>query len=187
MYEFPTKADLDRNLSIILHAAHHKARAECASLKCDFAARGMSLKSTSLIGGVVGSVDPIHKEALAQAMRIVLNVAERMQVAPKQIIPWARPHLENLGNTLLAQIPPAGFPAEQQRIMAQYRLVFQQRLDGALRDIEIGFIEGRSLAPTDSDRPVPSPPSSKELVSLKPGLWGVSIHLKELWRRFRKK
>ena len=86
MYEFPTKADLDRNLSIILHAAHHKARAECARLKSDFAARGMSLKSTSLIGVVVGSVDTIHKEAVPQAMRVVLDFAERMQVAPKLIV-----------------------------------------------------------------------------------------------------
>ena len=185
MYERPTKGDLDRNLSMIFHAAHHKARAECARLKSDFAVRGMSLKSTSLIGVVVGSVDTIHKEALPQAMRVVLDFAERMPVAPKQIVPWARPHLENLGNTLLAQIPPAGCPAEWQRITAQYRLVFQQRLDGALRDIEIGLIEGRSLAATDSgSAPAPSPPPSKELVSVKPGLWGVSIDLKELWRRF---
>jgi hypothetical protein len=91
MYERPTKGDLDRNLSMIFHAAHHKARAECARLKSDFAARGMSLKSTSLIGVVVGNVDTIHKEALPQAMRVVLDFAERMQVAPKRIVPWARP------------------------------------------------------------------------------------------------
>ncbi|MGH6847959.1 MAG: hypothetical protein ACREC0_11130 [Methylocella sp.] len=187
MYELPTKGDLDRNLSMIFHAAHHKARAECGCLKSDFAARGMSLKSTSLIGVVVESIDTIHKEALAQAMPAVLDFAERMQVSPKQIIPRARTHLQNLGNTLLAQIPPAGFPAEQQRIMAQYRLVFQQRLDGALRDIEIGFIGGRSLTPSHSDRPVPSPPTSRELVSLKLGFWGMSIDLKEFWRRFRQK
>jgi hypothetical protein len=116
-------------------------------------------------------------------MLVVLDFAKRLEVSPKQITPWARPHLDNLGNTLLAQIPPAGFPVEQQRIRAQYQLVFQQRLDGALRDIEIGFIEGRSLTATDSNRPTLSLP--KELISLKPGLWGVSIDLKELWRRFR--
>jgi hypothetical protein len=182
-YELPTKGDLDRNLSVIFHAAHHKARAECGRLKSDFAARGMSLKSISLIDGVVRSVDTIQREALRQAMLVVLDFAKRLEVAPKQITPWARPHLDNLGNTLLAQIPPAGFPVEQQRIRAQYQLVFQQRLDGALRDIEIGFIEGRSLTATDSNRPTLSLP--KELISLKPGLWGVSIDLKELWRRFR--
>jgi hypothetical protein len=181
-YELPTKDDLDRNLSVIFHSAHHEARAECVRLKRDFVARGMSVKSISLIDGVVRSVDTIHRKALAQAIPVVLDFAKRMGVAPKQITPWARPHLENLGNTLLAQIPPTGFPVEQQCIRAQYQLVFQQRLKGALRDIEIGFIEGRSLTTTDSNPPVPSAP--KELISLKPGLWGVSIDLKELWRRF---
>jgi hypothetical protein len=180
MYDLPTKRDLDRHLSMILHNAHHKARAECARVQSDFVARGMS-PNASLIGVVVASVDTIHKGSLAQAMLAVRDFAERMQVPPKQIIPWARPHLENLGNRLLAQIPSAGFPAEQHRITTQYRLVFQQRLDGALRDIEIGFVEGRSLTPTDSDRPAPasSPSPPKELV-------GVSIDLKGLWRRFRK-
>jgi hypothetical protein len=43
-YELPTKGDLDRNLSVIFHAAHHKARAECGRLKSDFAARGYKPK-----------------------------------------------------------------------------------------------------------------------------------------------
>jgi hypothetical protein len=185
IYELPTKGDLDRNLSTIFHDAHHKARAERVRLTGEFTARGMGL-STSLIGSVVGSVNTIHKEALAQAMPVVIDFAERMQLAPKQITPWARPHLENLGNTLLAQIPPAGFPVEAARVRAQYALVFKQRLDGALRDIEIGFMAGRSTTSRDSDRAATSTHQPKELVSLKPGLWGISIDLKELWRRLRK-
>src|SRR5271156_15322 len=161
MYERPTKGDLDRNLSTILHDAHHKARAESARLKSDLAARGMA-QSTSLIGLVVGSVDALHRVAIAQAMQVVFDFAERMQVAPKEITPWARPHLENLGTTLLGQIPPAGFPVEHQRARAQYQLVFQQRLDGALRDIEIGFLDGRRLVPADSDRAAATTEVSKE-------------------------
>jgi hypothetical protein len=182
MYETPTKGDLDRNLSTIFHAAHHRARAECARLKGDFASRGISLGSTNLVGLIVGNIDTIHKEALAQATRVILDFTERMSVAPKQVTPWARPHLENLGNTLLAQMLPAGFPVEQQRIRAQYHLVFQQRLDGILRDIEIGFVEGRSVTSTGTNRPV-TPPLKRELMSVKPGYFGVSIDLKELWRR----
>jgi hypothetical protein len=34
---------------------------------------------------------------------------------------------------------PAGFPDEAQRVRARYAAVFQQRLDGALLDIEIGL------------------------------------------------
>jgi hypothetical protein len=186
MYELPTKGDLDRNLSMIMHSAHRKARAERGRLTSEFAARGMVL-STSLIGAVIGSLNEIHAESIEQAMQVLRDFVERMQIAPTQITSWARPHLENLGNTVLGQLPPAGFPAEQQRVRAQYALVFQQRLDGALRDIEIGFIGGASVTVPESMRPAPSAPSPKELLSLKPALWGFSIDLKELWRRFRNK
>jgi hypothetical protein len=174
-YELPAKGDLDRNLSMIMHAAHHKARAERARLTSEFAARGMSL-STSLIGAVIGGLNKIHAEAIDEAMHVIHDFARRMQVPPKQITPWARPHLENLGNTVLGQLPPAGFPAEHQRVRGQYMLVFQQRLDGALRDIEIGFINGSSVAPA-----LPS----REVLSIRPGLWGFNIDLKEVWRRAR--
>jgi hypothetical protein len=145
MYEHPTQGDLGRLLSAIMHSAHHKARAEHVRLTSEFTARGMGL-STSLIGSVIGALDKIHVESITEAKRILLDFVERMQSPPGQITATARPHLENLGNTLLAQLPAAGFPAEQQRVRAQYALVFQQRLDGALRDVEIGFVQGAGFA-----------------------------------------
>jgi hypothetical protein len=183
MYEIPTNGDLDRNLWAIIHPARRKARDECACLKVELAARGMSLNNTSLIGSVAGSIDTIHKDALAQAMPMVLDFIERMQVAPKQVISWARYPLENLGVMLLTQIPQAGFPVEHQRVNAQYQLLFQRRLDGALRDAEVGFIGGRSLVPMGSDSSPPSLVPSKEIVFIRPGLWGFSIVLKEPGRR----
>lgn len=185
MYEIPTKGDLDRNLWAIIYPARRKARDECARLKVDLATRGMSLASTSFIGAVVGSIDMIHKNAVAQAMPVVLDFIDRMPVTPKQVTSWARYPLENLGVMLLTQIPQAGLPAEHQRVTEQYRAVFQQRLDGALRDVEIGFVGGRGHTPTSSDRSPPSLPPSKELVSIRPGLWGFSIDLKEFGRRSR--
>src|SRR5262249_17814982 len=65
-----------------------------------------------------------------------------MDVAPTQITEWARPHLENLGNALLGVIPPCGFPDDHKRIVDQYEAQFDQRLTGALRDVEIGFVRG---------------------------------------------
>jgi Predicted pPIWI-associating nuclease len=46
----------------------------------------------------------------------------------------------------LAVIPPCGFPDEHQRIVAQYRAQFDQRLTGTLRDVEIGFVKGDGFA-----------------------------------------
>ncbi|ULO25089.1 hypothetical protein [Methylocystis sp. SB2] len=144
MYDAPTKGDLDRNLSRIMHAAHHKAQAERARLTSEAAARGLA-SSGVLISSVVECVDKIHAESIEEAMRIIRDFASRMNVPPKEITPWARPHLENLANTVLGEIPSAGFPQIQQQMRSQYTLVFQHRLDGALRDIEIGFIGGRAV------------------------------------------
>ncbi len=144
MYEQPIRGDLDRNLSATLHTAHQKAQAERARLTSEFAARGMGL-STSLIGATIGALDTIHKDAIGQSMPLLRDFAERMQITATQIAALARPHLENLGTSVLGQLPPAGFPEEHQRVRSQYALVFQQRLDGALRDFEIGFIGGRNI------------------------------------------
>jgi hypothetical protein len=143
MYATPTKADLDRNLSTILHDAHQTARSEKARLTGEFAARGMG-SSTALIGAAVGVLDGLHKDALGRAGTMLRDFAERMQMTPAEITQMARPHLKNVGNSILGELPPAGFPAVHQKMRRQYEAVFAQRLDGALRDFEIGFADGRS-------------------------------------------
>ena len=122
-----------------LHEAHQKARAESARLKSEFAAHGAA-RSSRLIVAVAGRVDTVHKEALAEAMPVVLDFAKRTQIDLKQITLLARPYLENLANTVLAEIPAAGYAAEQLRFRTQYGQVFELRLERALRNAEIGFI-----------------------------------------------
>ena len=46
----------------------------------------------------------------------------------------------------MTQPTPNGFSADHQRIVAQYRAAFQQRLDGVRRDVEIGFLKGAGFA-----------------------------------------
>jgi DNA-binding Lrp family transcriptional regulator len=143
MDEIPTAADLDRRLSTIMHEAHEKARAESAGLKSEFAAHGAG-RSPRLIAAVAGRVNAIHKQAFAEAIPVVLDFAKRMQIDIKQLSLLARPHLEGLANTLLAEIPVAGFAVEQLRFRTQYGEVFDLRLDRAFRDVEIGLTQDRS-------------------------------------------
>src|SRR5579863_1045507 len=108
MYETPTKGDLDRNLSMILHEAHQKARAERARLTSEYAARGMS-RSTSLIGATIGVLDAIHRDAIPKAITFLHSFATRVNLPVVEITGWARPHIENLGNSVLGELPAAGF------------------------------------------------------------------------------
>ena len=59
----------------------------------------------------------------------MLDYIERMERAPAEVVGWARPHLENM-------VPANGFPQDHQRLMNQYRAVFQQRIDIMLRNAE---------------------------------------------------
>jgi hypothetical protein len=113
------------------------------------AAQAGTLQGNRVIVTVAVFADQVHDAAVKQAMPILLDFIERMQLPPAEITEWARPHLENLGNSLLGLIPPNNFPADHKRIVAQYRAVFQQRLDGVLRDVEIGFVKGEGFARAD--------------------------------------
>jgi hypothetical protein len=145
MFERPTKGDLDRSLSLLMHDAHHKVIDECNRVKSD-AIKAGALQSSRVIVTVAKAADTLHQDAMTQATPILLDFIERMHLPPAEVTGWARPHLENLGNTLLGGIPPSGFPNDHQRIVHQYRAAFQQRLDGVLRDVEIGFVKGAGFA-----------------------------------------
>jgi hypothetical protein len=82
---------------------------------------------------------------MKQATQMLRDFVERMETPATEIAAWSRPHLENLSNSVLGVIPPNGFPADYQRITNQCRAVFKQRVDGTLRDVEIGYVRGRAF------------------------------------------
>lgn len=147
MFEQPTKGDIDRTLSTLMHEARHRLIARRNEATAE-ATKAGALQSTRLIVVVAEAADKIHIEAMQQATSMLHNFAQRMGISPSQITEWARPHLENLGNALLGIVPPCGFPEERKRIVAQYEAQFNQRLTGMLRDVEIGFLKGGGFVGT---------------------------------------
>ncbi|HEV7601608.1 MAG TPA: hypothetical protein VGO49_15315 [Bradyrhizobium sp.] len=141
MFERPTKDDIDRALSTLMHEARHRL-AEQRNEAMAEATKAGALQSSRLIIVVAEAAEKIHVEAMQQAASLLREFAQRMDIAPAKITEWARPHLENLGNTLLGIVPPSGLPDEHKRIVTQYQAQFNQRLTGALRDVEIGFVKG---------------------------------------------
>ena len=141
MFEQPIKGDLDRALSLLMHESRHKLIDQCNEIKSQAIEAG-ALQSNRVIINAAKAADTLHQDAMKQATPILLDFIDRMKREPAEITGWARPHLENLGNSLLGCIPPNGFPADHQRIRQQYDTVFQQRLKGVLRDVEIGFVKG---------------------------------------------
>ena len=145
MFERPQKNDLDTALSMLMHESRRKLMDEVNRIKVD-AIKAGSLQSNGVVVTAIGVADNVHKVAMEQAHTILLDFIERMERAPTEIVGWARPHLENLNNSVLGVVPPNGFPQDHQRLTHQYRAVFQQRLDIMLRNVEIGHQKGAGFA-----------------------------------------
>lgn len=144
-FQLPVKGDLDRVLSNLMHESRHRLMDERNQLMGEAAQLG-ALRSNRVVATIAAKADDIHKDAMKQATPILLDFIQRMQLPPAQITAWARGHLENLGNSLLGEVKPNGFPADHQRLTRQYQAVFGQRLDGLLRDIEIGHVPWAGFA-----------------------------------------
>jgi Predicted pPIWI-associating nuclease len=121
-----------------MHEARQRLMIEQNRIKGEAAQAG-ALHSNRVIVTVAKIADEIHKVSIDRAKALMLQFVQRMQVPPPDITEIARPLLEDLGNNLLGVISPNNFPADHKRIVSQYGAVFQQRVEGALRDTEIGF------------------------------------------------
>jgi hypothetical protein len=146
VFELPIKGDIDRTLSNLMHDARHRLMIETSRIMAEAAQAGAPLQGNRVIITFAEFADQIHDAAMKQATPILLDFIERRQLPPAEITAWARPQLENLGNALLGEIPPSGFPADHKRIVAKYRAAFKQRLEGVLREVEIGFEKGPGFA-----------------------------------------
>jgi hypothetical protein len=145
-FELPIKGDLDRVLSGLMHDARHKLMMEMSRIMAEAATGGV--QSNRRIFVAADFANQIHEASLARAAPILNQFIERLSLPPADITQWARPHLENLGQSLLGLIPPNGFPNDHKRTVSQYQLIFHQRLNEMLRDVEIGFAEKTGFAGT---------------------------------------
>jgi hypothetical protein len=80
-------------------------------------------------------------------MRLAGEFVGRSNLTPAELAQAVRPILKNLTIEFLAPLMTQRYPQpEGHRAVAQYTQVFHQRLEGALRDMQIGFIGGRNVA-----------------------------------------
>lgn len=179
-YDDPSRADLTRNLDGLTHEACHKARAQRDKIIFALNAQGLLLSGTA-ISQVTAAMDEIHGETVVKGMELIQAFASSINAPMSEVTSWARPHLENMNRMILSQLFVPGLADHVARARNQYSAVFKQRLDGALRDLEVGFIGGRRIAPIKEARTK----SPEEIATLRPGFWGMSIDLKIAYRRVR--
>jgi len=167
MFEQPAKRDIDYALSMLTHEARRRVADEKNRIMSE-ATRAGALQGSRVVITVADAADKIHAASMNEAKQTLIGFAQRMGKPAKEITALARPHLENLSNVVLGGIPPNGLG-----IVAQYQAVFRQRIDGTLRESEIGYVRGTGFAKTES---------LSDAISLKPAFMGMGIDLFKAWQ-----
>ncbi len=197
MYQSPTIFDFERNLDMLIHSGEHQARAAAVNVKSHHASRGLS-DSTTVITMYINNAFEIHHDVIRRAMEIIADFRSRnAELSPGGLAVTSRHRLDGFGTFLLTTIPRTSFTQEAQRFRTQYTNVFRQRLDAALRDIQIGFIGGRKIATaTAAPPPIDAAPPAiaaetkttlTDVVILRPTFMGMGLDLTKAWDWVRQK
>jgi hypothetical protein len=117
-------------------------------------------------------------------MQLIGDFVERTLLNATELGEIARVEVEAFADRLLSQLPDGGFPHDAARIRGEYREKFRQHLEGALRDIQIGFIGGRKITTATAISRDAEATTAKlsDAVILKPTLWGMGIDLPKAWK-----
>lgn len=143
----PTLADLQRNLDAIINRDQQHARKELEATKASLAARGLSV-SGPMLQAALDVLDEHHKKSIISAMNFIHQFSDTgADISMQDLVATAGERYEKFATNLLCWLPPVGKPQLVDGYREQYAAVFRQRLEDALRDIEIGFIDGHRLSP----------------------------------------
>ena len=145
MYDTPTIGDLNRKLLDLIHESERRAEIDQGRFESEGRKHGLG-KSTTVVLQTIQAFDTIHRETIERAAPMIGDFVKRIGTPARDVVNVAKPFLEQFGTALLMALPNSGKDDLKERTQGQYSMVFQQRLDGALRDLEIGFVGDRSMA-----------------------------------------
>jgi hypothetical protein len=163
MFEKPNKDDVIRSLSVLSRNARDQAAAECADIERSFLLAG-ALSNEGVVNHIAQAVDEVHIRYLQEGMSILAGYLGHVDAAPKEMTAWARPELENMADMIIGEIKPTYHPDLANEFRLQHKERFQRRIDHALREFELGRVDGKpikveaSLAASTAQQPLPSAP-----------------------------
>ena len=149
MFKTGDIADFERMLDDILgrakvHALHTSAQVEAE------AAKHGSLMSSSTPQVMEQRLAPIHESTLADAMRLIVQFSERTGISISELSEAANPKLTAFTSEITERMAIAANRMNLEQLRTQARQRFNQRVEHAIKDVNIGFIQGRSAIVTEN-------------------------------------
>lgn len=149
MFRSGDKADFERMLDDILGRAQATAAGTSLQVDRESAARGTLLSSGTPIV-MEERITSIHEIAIADAMRLIVQFSEQTGISIPDLCETSRPKLATFTSSTMEPILTAANRMKLTQLVGQCRDRFNRRIDNALQDVEIGFIQGRSAIMTES-------------------------------------
>src|ERR1700730_12415825 len=109
VYQTPTRGDFQRNLSVIIHEARAKIRAENGRITNSLAAKGLA-QSGVLISQIASCANDLHAKTIEKSMQLIREFTTRSRMTPIELGEAARPMLENLEIEWLAPLHTKRYP-----------------------------------------------------------------------------
>jgi hypothetical protein len=143
------KSDFERMLDDILSRAKTQALHTSAQVEAEAAKNGALLSSGTPIL-MEQRLTPIHESALADAMRLLVQFSERTGVPVPELSEAAKSKLETFTSDMTGRMITAASRTNLTQLFTQARDRFDHRVENALKDVGIGFIQGRSAIVTEN-------------------------------------
>jgi hypothetical protein len=143
------KHDFERMLTDMVDRAETSALSACTQVQSEFAKHG-AYRSSRLPLSMEQAVILVHETLLKNAMHLVIEFSENSGISVPQLIDASRPRLAAFTTQIAEHIPKSGGGTSPSQYSAQMRDRLNQRTENALKDVEMGFIEGRSALVTEN-------------------------------------
>jgi hypothetical protein len=143
------KLDFERMLTDMVGRSKTDALMACAQVQSEFTKHG-AYTSSRLPISMERSINLIHETLLTNAMRLVVEFSENSGIPVPDLIGASRPRLTEFSGEIADHIAKAGGTTTSSQSFSHMRERFTQRTENALRDVEIGFIQGRNAVVTEN-------------------------------------
>jgi len=145
MFQTGNITDFERMLGDILDRATMTSADMARRVEHEAAAKGGAMTGRHP-QAIEQQVAPIHEGAIGQVMRLIVQFSQRSKVSIPDLSEIARPKLTAFTSaTMKPMIVAATRVGSPAQLIDAARDRFVHRVDSALRDVEIGFIQGSAI------------------------------------------